>query len=137
MSIAPVQSFPPAKNDQSENATVRSDKTVARPAAKPIETEPVQSVSVTLPKQEKPVAKSVPSTYTLPEDVVEVHQDPESKGQVIQYLDKSKNVVLQVPSSEELGVERGIAQELQEAAKPRANPETAEAAVGVGKNYGD
>jgi hypothetical protein len=137
MSIPPVQSFPPANNDQSENATVRSDKTVARPAAKPIETEPVQSVSVALPKQERPAAQSVPSAYVLPEDVVEVHQDPESKSQVIQYLDKSKNIVLQVPSSEELSVERGIAQEFQEAATLRANAETAGAGNKVGENYGN
>jgi hypothetical protein len=137
MSIAPVQSFPPAKSDQSENTTVRSDNTVARNPAKPAETEPAQPVSVALPKQETPAAKKVPTSYLLPEDVVEVHQDPESKQQVTQYLDQSKNVIFQVPSSEELSVERGIAQEFQSAAKLRANAETAPVVSGQGKPNGD
>ncbi len=52
-----------------------------------------------------------------------MHQDPETKDQIIiQYLDPAKNVVLQVPSSEELDFERAIAQELQQAAKQAQNP---------------
>jgi cAMP phosphodiesterase len=89
-----------------------------------------------LPKQEKSAPKNVPASYVLPEDVVEVHQDAESKQQVTQYLDQSKNVILQVPSNEELSVERGIAQELQQAAKLRANADAAPASE-QGKKYGD
>ena|ERR1700690_4404423 len=126
MSIAPVQSFPPAKTEQSDNARVRPNQS---PAAQP--------VSVALPKQEKSIPKNVPLTFELPKDVVEVHEDPESKNQVItQYLDKAKNVVLQVPSSEELSVERGIAQEFQQAAKLLANG-TETAGKEEGKNHGD
>jgi hypothetical protein len=73
----------------------------------------------------------------LPQDVVEVHQDPEIKDQIIiQYLDKAKNLVLQVPSSQELDVERGIAQDFQQAAKVRATEKTAAASEGE-TSHGD
>lgn len=59
-----------------------------------------------------------PSSYELPEDAVEVHQDPEAKDQIIiQYLEQAKDVVRQVPSNQELSVEHGIAQEIHPAAK--------------------
>jgi hypothetical protein len=73
----------------------------------------------------------------LSQDTVELHQDPEIKGQVIvEYLDHSKNLVLQVPSNQELSVERGIAQEVQQATTLRAS-ERAAAAAGEGEdNHG-
>jgi len=73
----------------------------------------------------------------LPEDVVEVHQDPESGAQIIEYLDQAKSIVFQIPSNEELAVERGIAQELQEAAKLQATAETTATASAGEKNHGD
>jgi hypothetical protein len=135
MSIAPVAGFPP-QSQQSDNPGVRSGPTQARPVADA--TEEVKSVSASLPKQERAVAKDVPSTYELPQDVVEVHQDPDIKNQIIiQYLDQAKDVVLQVPSNQELAVERGIAQEFQQAAKLRGRGATA-APVGQGeKTHGD
>ncbi|MGA2456331.1 MAG: hypothetical protein ABSF85_01965 [Terriglobales bacterium] len=63
MSIAPVDSFPAAKSAQAAKASVRSG--TAEEAAQP--------VSGTLPKQKDTVAKKVPSTYELQQDVVEVH----------------------------------------------------------------
>ena len=136
MSIAPVQGFPPATNEQADNAIARPIQNSQRPAPRVVE-EPAQPVSVTLPKQEKSTAKNAPSTYEPPEDVVEVHQDPDIKDQVIvQYLDKAKNVVLQVPSNEELGVERGIAQDVQQAAKLRVSEDTAAALSEAEKNHG-
>jgi len=118
MSIAPVPSFPSASNEQPE--------------------EVMPPVSGSLPKQEDNVAKSVQTAYELPQDVVEVHQDPEIKDQVIiQYLDQAKNVILQVPSNQELSVERGIAQEFQQAATLRASESTAAARSEGEKNHGD
>jgi hypothetical protein len=136
MSIAPVASFPPATSEPSSNTSVGSVHS-ERPASIAVK-EQVHPVSEALPKQESSAAKSVPSTYELPEDVVEVHQDPDIKDQIIiQYLDKAKDVVLQVPSSQELDVERGIAQDFQEAAKLR-EAATAAAAVAEGeKIHGD
>jgi hypothetical protein len=91
-----------------------------------------------MPKQERSIAKSATSTRELPQDVVEVHQDPEIKGQIImQYLDQANNVVLQVPSNEELAVERGIAQEFQQAAKLRESASTAAARSEGEEAHGD
>lgn len=56
-----------------------------------------------------------------------MHQDPDIRDQlIVQYVNKAKEVVLQVPSSQELAVQRGIAQDFQHAAKRRAseNPAT-------------
>jgi hypothetical protein len=138
MSIGPIQSFPPAENAQAVNPSEGLSRAETRPESGAAEEEAAQPVSGTLPKEETSTAKSAPSTYELPEDVVEVHQDPETKDRVIiQYLDKAKNVILQVPSSEELNVERGIAQDLQEAAKLRANESTAAANDEGEKTHGD
>jgi hypothetical protein len=142
MSIAPVEGFPPARGEQSGNASVRSGNMQARPASGAAEAgageEPAQPVSGTLSKEERSAAKSVPSSYELPQDVVEVHQDPEIKHQIIiQYLDSFKDVVLQVPSAQELGVELGIAQEFQEEAKLRASADTSAAGNEGERTHGD
>jgi phage baseplate assembly protein W len=135
MSIAPVESFPPQRSEQL-NTNVGSSHSQSNFGSDVAAALP-QPVSGAGSKQENSIAKNVPSTYELPQDVVEVHQDPEIKDQVIiQYLDQSKNLVLQVPSNQELGVERGIAQEFRQAAKLRAT-ESAAAASGGGKNHGD
>jgi len=137
MSIAPVQSFPPARSEQPENAGLRSGQTLVRPVVKPAE-EPVQAVSGILPKQEESITRNVPSPYEAAPDVVELHQDPEIKDQIIiQYLDQAKNVILQVPSNEELNVERSITQEFQQAAKLRASEATGVAGSEGGKIHGD
>ena len=94
-----------------------------------------------MPKQESTAAKIVAAPRELPEDVVEVHQDPEIKDQIIiQYLDPAKNVVLQVPSNQELNVERGIVRDSQQAAKLRATDRASVAASAVNegeKAHGD
>src|SRR5579871_3585481 len=60
--------------------------------------------------------------YIPPQDVVEVHEDSDVKGQiVVEYLDKAKNVVLQVPSTAELDFESAVAQEFQRVEKAQAN----------------
>jgi hypothetical protein len=139
MSIAPVSSFPPPRSEPSTNASTSGvlSHSQARPASNAAE-EPEPTISGSLPKQEDTIAKKISSTYELPADVVEVHQDPEIKNQVIiQYLDQARDVVLQVPSNQELGVERGIAEEFQEAAKLQAT-ESAAASTNEGeKIHGD
>ncbi len=147
MSIAPVEGFTPPRNEQSSNAppanasaNARSSRAPARP--KPVSAEEVApSVSGTLPKQETAGEKNVATPRELPEDVVEVHQDPEIKDQIIiQYLDPARDVVLQVPSNQELSVERGILRDSQQAAKLRATDRAATAASAVNegeKAHGD
>jgi len=120
MSIAPVSSFAPDPSElaaKQVEGSVRIEASTVSGAA----TEATSSIWGSLPKQEVSPATNVASTYELPQDVVEVHQDSQVKDQlIVQYLDKAKNVVLQVPSSQELGVERGIAQDLQQSARLRA-----------------
>jgi hypothetical protein len=133
MSIAPVEGFTPPRNEQSSsaplaNVTLRASRVPAPP--KPVSAEEAApSVSGTLPKQETTVAKNVAPPRELSEDVVELHQDPEIKDQIIiQYLDPARDVVLQVPSNQELSVERGIVRDSQQAAKLRATDRAATAA---------
>ncbi|MGA7291324.1 MAG: hypothetical protein WBW53_06345 [Terriglobales bacterium] len=122
MSIAPVDGSSAVTSAQSESTSLSYQQAHTQSAGE----EASPPVLATLPNQESPVTKTPASTYEFPEDVVEVHQDPEIKDQIIiQYLNQAKDVVLQVPSDQELSVERGIAQELQQAAKLR---ETASAA---------
>ena len=138
MSIAPVESFPPQRNAEPENPNAASGYTQARSASGAVAESAAQPVSGTLSKQESTVAQSVSSTYEMPQDVVEVHQDPEIKDQIIiEYLDTAKNVVLQVPSAEELSVERAIAQEFVQAAKLRPNPVSRAAGNEGEETHGD
>lgn len=147
MSIAPVEGFTPPRNEQSRSAPPANASANARPSRSPARPKPVSaeevtlSASGTLSKQEIAVEKNVAAPRELPEDVVEVHQDPEIKDQIIiQYLDPAKDVVLQVPSNQELNVERGIVRDAQQAAKLRANERAAAAASAASegeKAHGD
>lgn len=137
MSISPIQSFPPAGSAPTVNPSQDSSRAEPRPESGAA-AEAAQPVSGTQPKQETSSAKIAPAAYVLPEDVVEVHQDPEIRDQeIVQYLDQSKNVVFQVPSSEELSVEHGIAQDVEAAAKLRASADTAASVSEGEKTHGD
>jgi hypothetical protein len=115
MSIAPIEGISATRTEQVEQASVGSGNSQSRPEPS------APTVSGNSPEQESSVAKNDRSTYELPVDVVEVHQDPDIKNQIIvQYLNPTGGVIMQVPSTQELSVERGIAQEFQESAKLRA-----------------
>jgi hypothetical protein len=136
MSIASIQGFPQLRSEPSLNPSVPASALQARPT--PAVAEPATPVSGTTPKQDTRITKSAVATNELPEDVVEVHQDPESKDQVIiQYLDQAKDVILQVPSQQELDVQRGIATEFQQAAKLRASERTVAAQTEGEKAHGN
>jgi hypothetical protein len=135
MSIAPVSTFPPESNESTANSSSNRSPTSSASGGTEKTSTPV---SESLPKEETSAAKSAPVAYELPEDVVEVHQDPDIKSQVIiQYLDEAKDVVLQVPSNQELGVEHGIAQDFQNAAKTRKDAATTGAVSEGEKPHGD
>jgi hypothetical protein len=134
MSIASIQGFPQLRSEPSLNPSAPASALQAHPTP----TEPATPVSGTTPKQDTRITKSAVATNELPEDVVEVHQDPESKDQVIiQYLDQAKDVILQVPSQQELDVQRGIATEFQQAAKLRASERTVAAQTEGEKAHGN
>jgi hypothetical protein len=125
MSIAPVSSIPP---DLSESRAIPNSVPVRSSASLAAGTGNASSppVSAPRPTREASVATKATSAYELPQDVVEVHQDPDIKDQlIVQYVNNSKDVVLQVPSAQELSVEHGIAQDIQQAAKQRASDNAA------------
>ena len=114
MSVPPVDSFPPIKGVQATTASISLDRGTSPPnfSAVPETTTPV---SGTVPSQYISATSKVSQDDQFPQDVVELHQDPDVKDQIIvEYLDQSKRLVMQMPSEEELAVERGIAQELQQ-----------------------
>jgi len=137
MSITPVQSISPARGDPSERTSVRPVDFQAHSETRVAEGQ-AESVSGTLSKAGKSAAENLPLTSELPQDVVELHQDPESKNQVIiQYLDPAKQVILQVPSQQELNVERGISKESQQEAKLRESKRTGAVGSGGGPTHGN
>jgi hypothetical protein len=104
MSVSANESCSAATSERAENA--RSGESVTHFMPDQVE-RVVHSVSGTLPKQEDTAKKNVPSPYGLPPDAVEMQHDPEIKNQIIvQYLDKTRNVIVQLPSEEELELER-------------------------------
>lgn len=136
MSIAPVSSVPPEQIESAvkpSSAPVQAAERASASAAERGET----PISVSRSKQRVSSTSKAPVSYQLQQDVVELHQDPELKGQlIVQYLDKAKNVILQVPSAQELAVERGIAQDIQQAEKLHESNATA-AVSEEGKTHGD
>src|ERR1700733_10239435 len=99
MSITSVEGVPPVRSEPSGNPSVGSSHSQA--STKSNLAKSPAPVSETVSKGETSVAKKIPSIYEFPQDVVEVHQDPEIKDLVIvQYLDQGQDVILQVPSQQ-------------------------------------
>jgi hypothetical protein len=118
MSINPVQGIGPADEVRFENANPRPSPTV--PAAQGAKS--AQPSSGNPPKQEVPTSQSVPPSGEMPQDEVEVQRDSAANDEiVIKYMDHSGNVILQVPSSQVLGVTRAIDQDFQREQRLRAN----------------
>lgn len=133
MSINPVQGIGPANEASSADASSRprrpQPEDLAAPSAAP---DPG-----TAPKPEVRIPQNVPQPTEMPQDEVQVHRDSETNGEiVIRYVDHSGEVILQVPSSEVLGVARAIAQDFQQEAKMRACAGGTEAQSEGGKIHG-
>lgn len=76
-----------------------------------------------LPKKEIRVPESAAASFEIPQDEVQVQRDSETNGViVIKYLDHSGSVILQVPSSQVLGMMRAIDQDFAEKGKARSEP---------------
>ncbi len=81
------------------------------------------------------------SASELPQDEVQLLRDQQTHGDVVvKYLDRSGNLVLQVPSSQVLGVARSIIQEFAAKSQAQAEEGTASPAnllpVSNGDNHG-
>jgi|HubBroStandDraft_1064217.scaffolds.fasta_scaffold52847_2 hypothetical protein len=133
MSINPVPGIGPASDAQSaevraipqrEPASARSGQEVAQPDPG------------TPPKQEARILPNVSEFQELPQDEVQVLRDQATTEIVIKYLDRSGSVILQVPSSEVLGVVHAIDQDLAQEAKIRASAAAASTNAEGGKAHG-
>jgi len=113
MSINPAQGISPTEKAQADAEALRAEQ--AQPSA------PAIPISGTSPKQEASQARNASPSSELPQDEVQVQRDSGADGAiVIKYVDRFGDLVLQVPSSQVLGVARAIDQELAQEAKARA-----------------
>jgi len=117
MSIDPVPAAGYTTNASLTTAGVRSSPV---PTSEP-QVPSTQPNSGPEPTQEIRQRPQTSESSEIPKDEVQVQRDSESNGQiVIRYLDHSGQVILQVPSSQVLGLARAIERALEEQAKHRA-----------------
>jgi len=114
MSIGPVQSYSPVINDAP--ATAQPDPP-PRPQVRPhVETPPLTFPpnAGQSPEQQAPVKKAPAPESSLPEDEVQLQRDSDFENQlIVRYVDKTGNLILQVPAQQVLDLERTIAAEFQ------------------------
>ena len=130
MSINPVPVIGPAEWEQATGSGQRT----AQPPPSPGTTDSTNAAS--RPAQQVRPAQSASASPELPADQVQLQRDSETDNQiVIKYVDHSGNLILQVPSSEVLGVSRSIDQDFARAEKARSNAVVTSASEG-GQSHG-
>lgn len=103
MSINPVPMIVPTSPAEFASASPQ------KRASAPQEENSAQPVPGTTPKQEASSAQPSTRSTELPQDEVQVLRDSQTNGEiVIKYLDHSGNLIVQMPSSQMLGVSRAI-----------------------------
>ena len=130
MSIDPVSAIGLSSEAKPQPNDVR------RPQSSPDAAEPVSPRPnvVRVSNQSGPAPSSDSQAPETAEDEVQVQQGSQTDGRiVIKYLDASGNVILQIPSSQVLGLARAIDQALNEQQKTRAS-ESASSAEGAKRN---
>jgi uncharacterized FlaG/YvyC family protein len=132
MSINPVSGSGPATDPQFADEHSRPAQSRA---SAPAQATPARPDPGAAPKQEVRAPQNISEALEMPQDEVEVQRDTATTEIVIKYMDRSGNVILQVPSSEVLGVARAIDQDFQQEAKARASADT-EAENEGGKVHG-
>jgi len=118
MSINPVQGIEAV--NEAQLAEVNPPPRPSRSSAAEVgnSTDPGPGTS---PNQEARGSQNVPTSPEVAQDEVQVQRDSAADNEiVIKYVDHSGNVILQVPSSEVLGLARAISEDLQQEAKARA-----------------
>jgi hypothetical protein len=88
------------------------------------------SISGTNPKPEIASVQNETHSLEASRDEVQVQQDGGDGKIVIRYLDGSGNVILQIPSSQLLGLSRAIGEALDEQAKIRSSAHSSEPVEG-------
>ncbi|HEY3971865.1 MAG TPA: hypothetical protein VGM18_02610 [Candidatus Sulfotelmatobacter sp.] len=133
MSINPVPAVGPAADGPSAGSGHR-----AVPSPSAAERTASALDSGVSPKAEAIRAGNVSAPPAEPQDEVQVQRDSETNGEiVIRYLDRSGDVILQVPSSQMLALTRAIDQNLQQEAKVRATASDSPTADKGDDTYGD
>jgi hypothetical protein len=132
MSINPVPSFGPQDAAQSADARAPRSPASSSPRAPDVLR---QSNVGTGSNQEAQQAHKAAVEQELPQDVVQVQTDSQLENQiVIKYMDHATGrTILQVPSTEVLSVDLGIAKDLQQDLKPEPSSTPAKA---EGGNHG-
>jgi hypothetical protein len=129
MSINPVSAI------ETTSAAQFADAPQKRASATP-EASSVRPDPRSLPKQKEVSAQASAASTEVGQDEVQVQRDRETNGEVvIRYLDHSGNLIVQVPSSQMLGMTRAIDQDFQARAKVREN-EAAPPPDSAGGNHG-
>jgi|HubBroStandDraft_1064217.scaffolds.fasta_scaffold06637_8 hypothetical protein len=117
MSINAVPNLDSAGSAQFAEASIQK-----RPPA-PQETTSASPIAGSSLNSEAGAAQSSSSSTELPEDEVQVQRDSQTNGEVvIKYLDHAGNLILQVPSSQMIGLARAIEEDFQQEAKARSTP---------------
>jgi len=118
MSINPVPAVGNATNTLLTTGGVRTSHARTPEPQGP----PTQPNSGPEPRQEIRHQPQTSETSEIVKDEVQVQRDGESNGQiVIRYLDHAGQVILQVPSSQILGLARAIERALEEQATRRSS----------------
>jgi hypothetical protein len=119
MSTNPVQAIATADNSQLDNENLHS-----RPAQTSVLSSGAAN-SGTSPKQESSQPNQTSALAEFPQDEVQVQRDSQTNGDImIRYVDHLGDLVLQVPSSQVLGLARAIDQALDQEAKARSSAAT-------------
>jgi hypothetical protein len=115
MSINPVRAILQIVEARLANGTSRPEQAPA-----PTETKNNDPNTGNPPKPEIQEAQNAPASAELPQDEVDVQRDTQTNGDVVvKYKDPSGNLILQVPSTQVLGVARAITQDFRTEAKAR------------------
>jgi len=118
MSINPVQGIGPAAEVMLADANLRRVQ-AALSISQAISAQPGTG---SLPEQSTPQPQAISPAAEMPQDEVEVQRDSEANDEiVIKYMDHTGNLILQVPSSQVLGMVRAIDQDFQREEKVRAS----------------
>jgi uncharacterized FlaG/YvyC family protein len=117
MSINPVNNVSPAAVPPVAEASSVQRQTWTVPG---VRTVTANADAGAAPKPEITAPQPSSATSELPEDKVQVLRDSATNNDVVvKYLDHSGNVIVQVPSSELLGLARSISEDFARSARER------------------
>ena len=132
MSINPVPIIVPESAADLADANLQKRQTAAQ------EGNPFQPNPGTTSKQESSSAQPPARSTELPQDEVQVLRDSQTNGEVVvKYLDHAGNLIVQMPSSQMLGVTRAIEQDFQAREKAHENENARVPESGKGDHHGD